>query len=153
MLSKYAHPVLAGILGAGIISAVMGSDCHQVLAISTMFTKDIFAFYGGDRKYGEKGVVYFGRAFILVITAIAFVIALYTSQNIFELAVRFAFSGFAAMSPVMLAALFWKRSTKWGALASTLVVGGLLVAFFVLSSQFVPDKDPKVILKPIWDFQ
>ena len=152
MLAKYAHPILAGILGAGIISAVMGSDCHQVLAISTMFTKDIFSYYGGDKKYGEKGVVWFGRAFILLITVVAFFIALYTSQNIFELAVRFAFSGFAAMAPVMLAALFWKRSTKYGALASSLVVAGLLVFFYVLSSNFAPSKDPKVVLLPIWDF-
>ena len=41
MLEKYAPVWLAGILGAGIISAVMGSDAHQVLAVSTMFTKDI----------------------------------------------------------------------------------------------------------------
>ena len=145
MLSNYAHPLLAGILGAGIISAVMGSDCHQVLAISTMFTKDIFQYYGGDKKYGEKGAVIFGRAFIVLITVIAFFIALYTQESIFDLAVRFAFSGFAAMSPVMLAALFWKRSTKWGALASTLVVGGLLIAFYLIATyKWVPMLDPKV---------
>lgn len=145
LLSKYAHPLLSGILGAGIISAVMGSDCHQVLAVSTMFTKDIFQYYGGDKKYGEKGAVFFGRAFIVFITVIAFLIALKTDANIFDLAVRFAFSGFAAMSPVMLAALFWKRSTKWGALASTLVVGGMLIAGYVLSTyKLVPPLDPKV---------
>ena len=48
--------------------------------------------------------------------------ALEARENIFEIAVRFAFSGFAAMAPVMVAALFWKRSTKWGALACTLWV-------------------------------
>src|SRR5439155_27158970 len=110
LLGQYAHPILAGILGAGIISAVMGSDCHQVLAISTMFTKDIFQYYGGKEKYGEKGGVWFGRAFIVVLTLIAYCVALITKTNIFELAVRFAFSGFAAMAPVMLAALLWKRS-------------------------------------------
>ena len=47
---------------AGIISAVMGSDCHQVLALSTMFTKDVFAHYGGKEKFGERGSVYFARA-------------------------------------------------------------------------------------------
>src|SRR6185436_10282105 len=30
-----------------------------------------------------------------------------------------AFSGYSALSPLLVAALFWKRSTKWGALAST----------------------------------
>ena len=40
---------------------------------------------------------------------------------------RYAFSGFAAMAPIMVAALFWKRSTKWGALAATIFVAGFLL--------------------------
>jgi SSS family solute:Na+ symporter len=113
MLAEYAPVWLAGILGAGIISAVMGSDAHQVLAMSTMFTKDIYTHYGGREKYGERAAVHFARGFILVVTVIAYVIALYLKekQGIFEIAIRFAFSGFAAMAPVMVAALFWKRST------------------------------------------
>ena len=126
LLTDHAPVWLAGILGAGIISAVMGSDTHQVLAISTMFTKDVFAHYGGKEKYGEKGSVLFARGFILAVTLIAYLIALVTPESIFELAVRFAFSGFAAMAPVMIAALFWKRSTKYGALASTLWVAAWL---------------------------
>ena len=132
LLTDHAPVWLAGILGAGIISAVMGSDTHQVLAISTMFTKDVFAHYGGKEKYGEKGSVFFARTFILVVTGIAYLIALITPESIFELAVRFAFSGFAAMAPVMIAALFWKRSTKYGALASTLWVAAWLVLTWYL---------------------
>ena len=55
-----------------------------------------------------------------------------TPESIFELAVRFAFSGFAAMSPVMIAALFWKRSTKWGALTATLWVAACLAGTWYL---------------------
>jgi len=120
MLTDHAPVWLAGILGAGIISAVMGSDTHQVLAVSTMFTKDVFVYYGGKDKYGERGSVFFARVFIVVVTVLAYIVALVTPESIFELAVRFAFSGFAAMAPVMIAALFWRRSTKHGALASTL---------------------------------
>ena len=126
LLHQYSPLWLAGLLGAGIMSAVMGSDCHQILALSTMFTKDIFAHYGGKEKYGERGSVLFARAFVILATIIAYFIALKASSGIFELAVRFAFTGFAAMAPVMIAALFWKRSTKWGALASTLWVASCL---------------------------
>jgi SSS family solute:Na+ symporter len=132
LLTQYAPAWLAGILGAGIISAVMGSDTHQVLAVSTMFTKDVFAHYGGKEKYGERGSVAFARGFIVAVTVIAYLIALVTPESIFELAVRFAFSGFAAMAPVMIAALFWKRSTKYGALASTLWVAAWLVLTWYL---------------------
>jgi solute:Na+ symporter, SSS family len=134
MLTDHSPVWLAGLLGAGIISAVMGSDTHQVLAVSTMFTKDVFAHYGGRQKYGEQGSVLFARGFIVVVTVIAYLIALITPENIFELAVRFAFSGFAAMAPVMVAALFWRRSTKYGALASTLWVGGWLILTWYLQN-------------------
>src|SRR5262249_51640854 len=52
-------------------------------------------------------------------------------QGIFEIAVRYAFSGFAAIAPVMIAALFWKRSTKWGALAATLYTAACLIYFAI----------------------
>lgn len=132
LLNDHAPIWLAGILGAGIISAVMGSDTHQVLAVSTMFTKDVFAHYGGKQKYGELGSVLFARGFILLVTVLAYIVALFTPESIFELAVRFAFSGFAAMAPVMVAALFWKRSTKYGALASTLWVAAWLALTWYL---------------------
>jgi SSS family solute:Na+ symporter len=150
MLNQYAPVWLAGILGAGIISAVMGSDTHQVLAVSTMFTKDVFSYYGGTKKYGENGAVTFARVFIVAVTALAYWIALRTPETIFELAVRFAFSGFAAMAPVMIGALFWKRSTKWGALASTLWVAGWLALTWYLqhlSDPMVPKPgQPPVII-------
>ncbi len=136
MLDKYAPAWLAGLLGAGIISAVMGSDAHQVLALSTMFTKDIYQHYGGREKYGERAAVHFARAFILLITVVAYLVALglKAKQGIFEIAIRYAFSGFAAMAPIMIAALFWKRSTKWGALAATLFTAACLIYFALLQN-------------------
>jgi solute:Na+ symporter, SSS family len=139
MLAEYTPVWLAGLLGAGIISAVMGSDCHQVLALSTMFTKDIYEYYGGKKANS----VLFARIFIIVLTVIAYAVALTTDRSIFELAVQFAFSGFAAMSPVMVGALFWKRSTKWGALAST-----LYVAFWLLFSGYLTRISDPIAPKP-----
>ena len=57
-----------GLLGAGIISAVMGWNARPVLAMSTMFTKDIYSHYGRE-KYGEKAArVFCARGFIVVVT-------------------------------------------------------------------------------------
>jgi Na+/proline symporter len=64
---------------------------------------------------------------------IAYVIALRAPQGIFNLAVQYAFSGYAALSPLLVAALFWPRSTKWGALAVT-----VWVAFAVIYTSQVP---------------
>jgi Na+/proline symporter len=111
----------------------MSSDSHQILGLVTMFTRDIFAHYGGKDRFGEKAQVWTGRVFVLVISLIAYLLAveLKGKAAIFELAIRFAFSGFAALAPVMIAALFWKRSTKWGALAAALWVGLTVILIWV----------------------
>jgi SSS family solute:Na+ symporter len=116
MLERYAPLWLAGLLGAGIMAAVMASD-SQILALSTMFTEDVFAFYGGKARFGEHVQVQTGRLFVVVLTLVAYVVALRAPQGIFDLAVQYAFSGYSSLSVLFLGALFWKRSTKWGALA------------------------------------
>ncbi len=116
MLERYAPLWLAGILGAGIMAAVMASD-SQILALSTMFTEDVFTFYGGTARFGEAVQVQTGRLFVVILTIAAYTIALRAPQSIFDLAVQYAFSGYAALSVLLFAALFWKRSTKWGAFA------------------------------------
>ncbi|HYG74633.1 MAG TPA: sodium:solute symporter family protein [Planctomycetota bacterium] len=144
MLRENTSVLLSGVLGAGIMACVMASD-SQILALCTMFTEDIFAYYGGRKKFGEKATVWTGRAFIVGVTLFSYLIALQLKdkEGIFDLAIRFAFSGFASMAPVMLAALFWKRSTKWGALAATLWVAATMIGVWVLY-----DMTDKVGLKP-----
>jgi Na+/proline symporter len=140
LLKRYAPLWLAGILGAGIMAAVMASD-SQILALSTMFTEDVFAFYGHKKRFGEAVQVQTGRIFIVVITLIAYAVALRAPETIFELAIQYAFSGFAALSPLLIAAIFWKGSTKWGALASTLWVAATVIAVAVFQ-QTVPAPAP-----------
>ena len=140
LLQRYAPLWLAGLLGAGIMAAVMASD-SQILALSTMFTEDVFAFYGGKTRFGENVQVMTGRIFIVLITLFAYAVALRAPESIFELAIQYGFSGFAAMSPLLIAALFWKGSTKWGALASTVWVA-LSVAFVAILQAVVPAPAP-----------
>ncbi|HEX8283375.1 MAG TPA: sodium:solute symporter family protein [Pyrinomonadaceae bacterium] len=130
LLRRYAPLWLAGILGAGIMAAVMASD-SQILALSTMFAEDFFAFYGGRRRFGERAQVQTGRLFVVVLTVLAYIVALRAPETIFEIAIQYAFSGFAALSPLMIAALFWRGSTKWGALASTVWVAVAVTAVAV----------------------
>ena len=66
------------------------------------------------------------RGVMLAISAIAAFLARDPDSSVFRV-VSFAWAGFgAAFGPVMLMALFWKRSNKWGALAGMLV-GGIMV--------------------------
>ncbi len=129
LLAHYAPEWLAGMLGAGIMAAVMASD-SQILALSTMFTEDVFAYYGARDRWGQKAQVATGRLFIVLVTAFAYFTALNAKASIFDLAVQFSFAGFSAMMPLYVGALYWKGSTKWGALAATVWVAACTVGLF-----------------------
>jgi SSS family solute:Na+ symporter len=152
LLREHAPVWLAGILGAGIMAAVMASD-SQILALSTMFTEDFFAYYGGKERFGEKVQVMTGRIFVIGVTVVAYAIAMSTEEKIFDIATQFAFTGYAALSPLMIAAVFWKRSTKWGALASTLVVaaGIAAISYFFNAYEAPPPRTPPTVIWSIGD--
>jgi SSS family solute:Na+ symporter len=140
LLERYAPAWLAGLLGAGIMAAVMASD-SQILALSTMFTEDVFAHYEGKARFGEAAQVHTGRAFVIGLTVVAYLAALRAPESIFSLAIQYAFTGFAALSPLLVAALFWRGSTKWGALATSLWVAAAVVAVAVFQAA-VPSPPP-----------
>ncbi|MGH9675381.1 MAG: sodium:solute symporter family protein [Bryobacteraceae bacterium] len=145
MLEHYAPVWLAGLLGAGIMAAVMASD-SQILALSTMFTEDIFAFYGHKERFGETAQVNTGRLFVILLTIGAYAIALRAPQPIFDIAVQFAFSGFVTMFPLLPAALFWRGSTKWGALAVALWTIAAVAAVAVFQSMVPPPAGPPKVV-------
>ncbi|MBO0801109.1 MAG: hypothetical protein J2P31_20010, partial [Blastocatellia bacterium] len=133
LLDHYAPLWLAGLLGAGIMAAVMASD-SQILALSTMFSEDVFAYYEGKERFGETAQVVTGRIFVVLLTLIGYAIALAFPQPIFDLAVQYAFSGYSALMPLLVGALFWRRSTKWGALACALWAAGSVIAVAVFQT-------------------
>ncbi len=147
VMEGYAPTWLFAILGACVMAAVMASD-SQILALSTMFTEDVFAFYGGKARFGQTVQVQTGRVFIVVITLVAYVMALRVPQSIFEVATQYAFAGYSALTPLLVAALFWRHSTKWGALASTLWTAIAVLAVAAIQ-QGIPSPPPGTAV-PVW---
>ena len=137
LVEGYAPLWLAALLGAAVMAAVMASD-SQILALSTMFTEDIFAFYQGTARFGHAMQVMTGRIFVVLVTAIAYAIALRIPQSIFDVATQYAFAGYAALVPLLVAALFWKNSTRWGALATTLWTAAAVIAVAVIQNSIPP---------------
>ena len=133
LVDGYAPIWLAALLGAAVMAAVMASD-SQILALSTMFTEDIFAFYQGTQRFGHGMQVMTGRIFVVLVTAVAYVIALRIPQSIFDVATQYAFAGYAALVPLLVAALFWKNSTRWGALATTLWTAAAVMTVAVIQN-------------------
>jgi SSS family solute:Na+ symporter len=140
LVEGYAPLWLAALLGAAVMAAVMASD-SQILALSTMFTEDIFAFYQGAHRFGHQMQVFTGRVFVVLVTAVAYVVALRIPQSIFDVATQYAFAGYAALVPLLVAALFWKDSTRWGALASTLWTAGAVAGVAAIQT-YIPPPPP-----------
>ena len=127
------------------MAAVMASD-SQILALSTMFTEDVFTFYGGTARFGPNVQVQMGRLFVVLLTLVAYAIALRVPQSIFDLASQFAFAGYSALMPLLVAALFWRRSTKWGALAVVLWVIAGIAAIAVIQLNVPAPAGPPTVL-------
>jgi len=145
LVDGYAPVWLAAILGACVMAAVMASD-SQILALSTMFTEDVFTFYGGTARFGPNVQVQMGRLFVVLLTLVAYAIALRVPQSIFDLASQFAFAGYSALAPLLVAALFWRRSTKWGALAVVIWVAAGIAAVAAIQMHVPAPVGPPTVL-------
>lgn len=130
MISLYAPGVLAGLLGAGVFAAIMSSLDSQVLSLGTMFTEDIVRHYGYGDQMDDRQEILSGRVFVVVILALTYVLSLFTARSIFDLA-TWSFTGFAALFPIAVGALFWRRSTKQGAMACVATVVVLWTYFYL----------------------
>ena len=133
------NQVLTGLLTAGVLAAIMSSLDSQFLCLGTMFTNDIILHKADKDKYTDQQIVKIARIFIVVIVALTYALAMaLKSANVFDLAV-WCFSGFGALFPVVFAALYWKRATKEGAIASILAATATWIYFFLQTKKVLPN--------------
>jgi SSS family solute:Na+ symporter len=126
MVEKLTSPLLTGILGAGILAAIMSSLDSQFFCLGTLFTEDIVMHHFGEDRFSERQIILMARGFIVAVVAITYGISLIEPRQVFTLGV-WCFSGFTSLFPIVVAALYWKRVTKAGAIAcvvTTVIVGG-----------------------------
>ena len=116
--------IVAGVIIAGILAATMSTSDSQLLTAASAVSQNIFQEFF-HKKLSQKASMIVARCAVIVI-AIVGVIWAKDEGSVFEI-VSFAWAGFgASFGPVVLFALFWKRTTKWGALAG-MVVGGSMI--------------------------
>ena len=137
-LSEYGFipAFAAGIILAGILASTMSTADSQLLAAASSISQNLVQETFGV-KLSEKKSVWLARISVIVISVVAIFLALNPESSVFDI-VSFAWAGFgAAFGPVILFALFWKRTTLWGAFAGMLS-GGAMVFFwkFVIRVQF-----------------
>ena len=100
------------------------------------------------RRFGEAVQVATGRTFVVIITVVAYLIALRLPQSIFDVATQYAFAGYSALTPLLVGALFWRKSTRWGALASALWVAAAVLGVAAIQ-QTIPPPAPGLAV-PVW---
>lgn len=117
--------LVAGVILAGILAATMSTADSQLLAASSSASqnilKEVFM-----KDMSEKTGMIVARVTVVLIALIGVFIARNPNSSVFQI-VSFAWAGFgASFGPLVLMALFWKRSNMQGALAG-MVSGGIMV--------------------------
>ncbi|MED4687984.1 sodium/proline symporter PutP [Peribacillus frigoritolerans] len=135
ILAKELFPsLITGFLLAAILAAVMSTIASQLLVSASALTDDFYKQFIRPNA-SDKELVLVGRFGVLAISVIALLLAFNPSGTILKL-VGYAWAGFgAAFGPVILLSLYWKRMTKWGALAG-MIVGTATVIVWDMIDKF-----------------
>ena len=117
--------IIAGCIIAGILASIMSTADSQLLAASSSVSENLVKRFAW-KNMGEKAQMWFARGTMVAIAVIAVFLAWNPDSSVFRI-VSFAWAGFGAVfGPVILFGLFWKRTTRWGALAG-MISGGAMV--------------------------
>lgn len=128
MVGKLSTPIIGGLVGAGVLAAIMSSLDSQFVSVGTMFTRDIVGHSFGKDRFSDGQMVWLARGFITSIVIITFLFTLAEPRSVFTLGV-WCFSGYASLFPIVFATIYWKRVTKAGAYAAILATA---VCWFML---------------------
>ncbi len=117
--------LLAGVILAGILACTMSTCDSQLLAASSSISENILHEVLGIRMDEKKNIL-MARITLVVIAVFAVFVARNPDSNVFNI-VSFAWAGFGgAFGPVMIMAIFWRRTNRFGAIAG-MISGGIMV--------------------------
>ena len=133
LVNAYLPGALAGLVLAALFAAIMSTADSQLLVSAAGIVRDIYQKV--LKKKTEVSAVVLtrmSRAAIAVLVVVAVLIGITVDQDLNSLIIL-AWSGpGAALGPVALLAVFWKRTTFAGALAG-MATGALIVVFWAFS--------------------
>ncbi len=117
--------IIAGIIMAGILAATMSTADSQLLAAASSMSEDLVHEFFGI-KLSTRVSMIVARLTVAGIALVGILLAWNPNSSVFRV-VSFAWAGFGgAFGPVMLLALFWKRSNRAGATLG-MIAGGVTV--------------------------
>ena len=122
--SGFVARVVAGILLSAIMAAIMSTADSQLLVSASSFSNDLYKVVL-RKKASNRELLVVSRLAVGVVAIVALVMAMNTQSEFFKVVMKmvsFAWAGFgAAFGPLILLALFWKRTNLPGAVAGMVV--------------------------------
>ncbi|MBQ0083142.1 MAG: sodium/proline symporter [Clostridiales bacterium] len=137
-LSKYGWVAAftGGIILAGILASTMSTADSQLLAAASSISQNLVQETFKVKLNPKKSII-LARISVIAISIIAIALARDPNSSVFRI-VSFAWAGFgAAFGPIILCALFWKRTNKYGAIAGMISGGAMIFIWkFIIRTAF-----------------
>ena len=132
MASEALPAGITGLVLAAALAAVMSTASAGLLASSTILANDVYA---GFVARGEHNKVLVSRVTTLLVGVVVLVISLIVSDVVGALTVAYDLLTGALFVPIV-GALFWRRATAAGALASMVVSSAVVVTLMAILGLF-----------------
>ncbi|MEE3139233.1 MAG: sodium:solute symporter family protein, partial [Candidatus Neomarinimicrobiota bacterium] len=118
---NFLPPFIGALMLATIIGIIISTADSFLLVPTTILINDIYLKYS-NRKYSDKTIVLLSRMLVLLLGFFSYWVSrmFAADTTIFEKAL-YAFTIYGtAITPSLLAAFFWEKATKYGAICSIL---------------------------------
>lgn len=133
MVARLLPPVIKGLVLVALMAVMMSTASVALLVVGTTVSNDLVRSY--RPSISEKGALWAARGSILALGVFGVIFALVMS-GIFEIMLlAFAIFVSGVFIPVM-AALYWKKATKAGAIVSSIVATLVVVACYAIGAPF-----------------
>jgi len=143
-LWQYTPTLLASVLLAGGFAAAMSTADSQAHAVSTTLAVDVYKKHINPAA-SSRQITQVSRWMILVLSLISLWIAIYRPTMLVNL-LAISTGGLAQLTPAFVGSLYWRGSTRAGALAS--LIGGM--AAMILTQFFWRNPFGLQILPAFW---
>ncbi|NER94631.1 MAG: sodium:solute symporter family protein [Symploca sp. SIO1B1] len=127
MLAEYTPVWVGSLVMVGALAAFMSTLDSQLLALSSMLTRDIYISYLRPQA-SLKEQTFIGRVLVIILAGIGLIIALNPPDTILAIITQ-SFTGLAILFPTVIAALYGKNITPLSCIISILVGEAMLIGF------------------------
>lgn len=139
LLARACPGVLESLLVTAGLAALMSTMDSQLLTLSSMFVRDVW-----EPLSGRKAPGWAGKALVLLLAGGGLVLSFRPPES-FLLLARETFTGLAALFPVYLGTLYWRRASRTGAFFA-IASGAILTVIFHLGLFKAPFTLPVVFV-------